>query len=147
MGIPFDFNQRMYDLDRDVGSAAYWVVVSGLVLSAAMIVLECLFALDAKPLAQRPAQRIGGGQRGHRHRPTWRRPASTPSSPFCAWTPHRAGDRARDNTPHRVPSRRPCGDGPSGRGAGADAVAGSTSNAQNVNAAVTRVRGVFVWYP
>ncbi|MET8010318.1 hypothetical protein ABZU86_08540 [Streptomyces sp. NPDC005271] len=56
VGIPFVLYQQMYELGWDIGSAAYWVVVSGLVLSAALIVLECLFSLDATPRPERPAQ-------------------------------------------------------------------------------------------
>ncbi|MFC9649525.1 glycosyltransferase [Streptomyces sp. NPDC056937] len=51
-GLPFLLYQRLYERGWDLGSAMYWVVVSGLLVSAVLIVLECVFALDAR---QRPA--------------------------------------------------------------------------------------------
>ncbi|GAA0546605.1 hypothetical protein GCM10010390_55960 [Streptomyces mordarskii] len=147
VGIPFVFYQQMYELGWDVGSAAYWVVVSGLVLSAAMIVLECLFALDAKPRPERPAQ-----------------PYPPASAVIAAYLPNEAAtivdtiesflrlDYPNEleivlayNTPHPMPVEETLREM-----ARRDPrlvlmpVAGSTSKAQNVNAAVTRVRGEFV---
>ncbi|MGP3928219.1 glycosyltransferase [Streptomyces sp. 8N616] len=147
VGVPFLLYQQMYELGWDLGSAMYWVVVGGLLASAALIVVECLFSLDSVPRPDRPAQ-----------------PYPPASAVIAAYLPNEAAtivdtvesflrlDYPNDleivlayNTPHPLPvedtlreiARRdprlvllP--------------VQGSTSKAQNINAAVTRVRGEMV---
>ncbi|WP_431772270.1 glycosyltransferase [Streptomyces cucumeris] len=148
VGIPFVVYQQTYaTLGWDIGSAAYWVVVSGLVLSAGMIVLECLFSLDATPRPERPSQ-----------------PYPPASAVIAAYLPNEAAtivDTVESflrleypneleivlayNTPHPMPVEDTLREM-----ARRDSrlvllpVAGSTSKAQNVNAAVTRVRGEVV---
>lgn len=147
VAVPFVLYQQLYALGWDAGSALYWVVVAGLVLSALLIVLECLYSLDAPARPERPGA-----------------PYPTASAVIAAYLPNEAATIVETvesflrldypgeleivlayNTPHPLPvedtlheiARReprlvllP--------------VAGSTSKAQNVNAAVTRVRGEFV---
>ncbi|MFH8568225.1 glycosyltransferase [Streptomyces sp. NPDC017993] len=147
VAVPFVLYQQTYTLGWDLGSAMYWVVVAGLVLSALLIVLECLFSLDAASRPEKPGA-----------------PYPPASAVIAAYLPNEAAtivdtvesflrlDYPNEleivlayNTPHPLPvedtlrqiARRdprlvllP--------------VAGSTSKAQNVNAAVTRVRGEFV---
>ncbi|MGP4000724.1 glycosyltransferase [Streptomyces sp. 8N706] len=147
VGVPFTLYQQAYELGWDVGSAMYWVVVAGLLVSAGLIVLECLFALDSVPRPERPSQ-----------------PYPPASAVIAAYLPNEAAtivetvesflrlDYPNDleivlayNTPHPLPvedtlreiARRdprlvllP--------------VEGSTSKAQNINAAVTRVHGEVV---
>ncbi|MFF4252099.1 glycosyltransferase [Streptomyces sp. NPDC001663] len=148
VGVPFVLYEQAYEvLGWDVASAVYWVVVAGLVLSATLILLECLFALDA------PARPAGPAQ------------AYPPASAvIAAYLPNEAAtivdtvesflrvDYPNDleivlayNTPHPLPvedalreiARRD-------RRFVLLPVPGSTSKAQNVNAAVSRVRGEFV---
>jgi cellulose synthase/poly-beta-1,6-N-acetylglucosamine synthase-like glycosyltransferase len=147
VAVPFVLYRQTYELGWDLGSGMYWVVVAGLVLSALLIVLECLFSLDATARPERP---------GRAYPPA--------SAVIAAYLPNEAAtivDTVESflrldypgeleivlayNTPHALPvedtlreiARR-------------DArlvllpVAGSTSKAQNINAAVTRVRGEFV---
>ncbi|MFF4499664.1 glycosyltransferase [Streptomyces sp. NPDC001401] len=148
VGVPFALYEQAYTvLGWDIASTVYWVVVAGLVLSATLILLECLFSLDAPARPAAPAQ-----------------PYPPASAVIAAYLPNEAAtivdtvesflrvDYPNDleivlayNTPHPLPvedtlreiARRdprlvllP--------------VAGSTSKAQNVNAAVSRVRGEFV---
>ncbi|MFG2022180.1 glycosyltransferase [Streptomyces sp. NPDC048825] len=147
IGVPFLIYQQAYALGWDLASAAYWVVVAGLVVSALLIVLECLYSLDAEP---RPAQAA--------------QPYPPASAVIAAYLPNEAAtivdtvesflrlDYPNEleivlayNTPHPLPvedtlreiARRdprlvllP--------------VPGSTSKAQNLNAAATRVGGEFV---
>ncbi|MET9831372.1 glycosyltransferase [Streptomyces sp. NPDC006385] len=148
VGVPFALYEQAYAvLGWDVASAVYWVVVAGLVLSAALILLECLFSLDAPTRPATPAQ-----------------PYPPASAVIAAYLPNEAAtivdtvesflrlDYPGDleivlayNTPHPLPvedtlrqiARRD-------RRFVLLPVPGSTSKAQNINAAVTRVRGEFV---
>ncbi|WP_369169123.1 glycosyltransferase [Streptomyces sp. R28] len=148
VGVPFALYEQAYAvLGWDVASVVYWAVVAGLVLSAALILLECLFALDAPTRPAAPAQ-----------------PYPPASAVIAAYLPNEAAtivdtvesflrlDYPNDleivlayNTPHALPvedtlreiARRD-------RRLVLLPVAGSTSKAQNVNAAVSRVRGEFV---
>ncbi|WP_420907459.1 glycosyltransferase [Streptomyces scabichelini] len=147
IGVPFLVYEQAYALGWDLASAAYWVVVTGLVVSALLIVLECLYSLDAEPRPARAAQ-----------------PYPPASAVIAAYLPNEAAtivdtvesflrlDYPNEleivlayNTPHPLPvedtlreiARRdprlvllP--------------VPGSTSKAQNLNAAATRVAGEFV---
>ncbi|MFG2223333.1 glycosyltransferase [Streptomyces sp. NPDC048644] len=147
VAVPFVLYRQTYALGWDLGSAMYWVVVAGLVLSALLIVLECLFSLDAQARPEKPGA-----------------PYPPASAVIAAYLPNEAATIVETvesflrldypgeleivlayNTPHPLPvedtlraiARRdprlvllP--------------VIGSTSKAQNVNAAVTRVRGEFV---
>ncbi|MBC3993641.1 glycosyltransferase [Streptomyces sp. AC563] len=147
VGAPFVFYQQTYAHGWDVGSAVYWVVVAGLLVSAALIVLECLYALDATPRPQRPAQ-----------------PYPPASAVIAAYLPNEAAtivDTVESflqldypgeleivlayNTPHPLPVEETLREI-----ARRDPrlvllpVVGSTSKAQNINAAVTRVRGEMV---
>ncbi|MEV7191286.1 glycosyltransferase [Streptomyces sp. NPDC093510] len=147
VGVPFLLYQQAYAMGWDAASFAYWVVVAGLVTSALLIVLECLFSLDAE---QRPA---APGQ-----------PYPVASAVIAAYLPNEAAtivdtvesflrlDYPNEleivlayNTPHPLPVEETLREI-----AGRDPrlvllpVAGSTSKAQNLNAAVTRVRGEFV---
>ncbi|MFD9906647.1 glycosyltransferase [Streptomyces sp. NPDC059063] len=148
VGVPFLLYQQAYDrLGWDVASYAYWVVVAGLVTSALLIVLECLFSLDATPRPAAPAQ-----------------PYPPASAVIAAYLPNEAAtivdtvesflrlDYPNDleivlayNTPHPLPVEDTLREM-----ARRDPrlvllpVPGSTSKAQNLNAAVTRVRGEFV---
>ncbi|MCK7625512.1 glycosyltransferase [Streptomyces sp. RS10V-4] len=147
IGVPFVLYQQAYRAGWDLGSAMYWVVVAGLVLSALLIILECLYALDAPPRPERPGA-----------------PYPPASAVIAAYLPNEAAtlvdtveaflrqDYPGDleivlayNTPHPLPVEDTL------RALAARdprlvllPVAGSTSKAQNVNAAVTRVRGEFV---
>lgn len=148
VGVPFALYEQAYTvLGWDVASTVYWAVVAGLVLSAALILLECLFSLDAPTRPAAPAQ-----------------PYPPASAVIAAYLPNEAAtivdtvesflrlDYPNDleivlayNTPHALPvedtlreiARRD-------RRLVLLPVAGSTSKAQNVNAAVSRVRGEFV---
>ncbi|MFI6009149.1 glycosyltransferase [Streptomyces sp. NPDC051243] len=148
VGVPFALYEQTYAvLGWDMASAVYWVVVAGLVLSAALILLECLFSLDAPTRPAAPAQ-----------------PYPPASAVIAAYLPNEAAtivdtvesflrlDYPNDleivlayNTPHALPvedtlreiARRD-------RRLVLLPVPGSTSKAQNINAAVTRVRGEFV---
>ncbi|GHC41363.1 hypothetical protein GCM10010349_01460 [Streptomyces flavofungini] len=148
VGVPFLLYQQAYDrLGWDVAAYAYWVVVAGLVASALLIVLECLFALDAPPRPAAAAQ-----------------PYPPASAVVAAYLPNEAAtivDTVESflrleypgeleivlayNTPHPLPVEDTLREV-----ARRDPrlvllpVAGSTSKAQNLNAAVTRVRGEFV---
>nr|WP_246096281.1 glycosyltransferase [Streptomyces botrytidirepellens] len=147
VAVPFVFYQQMYELGWDVGSAAYWVVVGGLIVSAVLIVLECLFSLDAASRPERPAQ-----------------PYPPAGAVIAAYLPNEAAtivdtvesflrlDYPNEleivlayNTPHPMPVEDTLREM-----ARRDPrlvllpVAGSTSKAQNINAAVTRVRGEMV---
>ncbi|MER6142338.1 glycosyltransferase [Streptomyces sparsogenes] len=147
VGVPFMVYQRLYELGWDLGSAMYWVVVSGLLLSAVLIVLECLFALDSVPRPDRPAQ-----------------PYPPASAVIAAYLPNEAAtivDTVESflrleypsdleivlayNTPHPLPVEDTLREM-----ARRDPrlvllpVPGSTSKAQNINAAVSRVRGEVV---
>ncbi|MGC9538586.1 glycosyltransferase [Streptomyces sp. UG1] len=148
VGVPFALYEQAYALlGWDVASAVYWVVVAGLVLSASLILLECLFSLDAPTRPAAPAQ-----------------PYPPASAVIAAYLPNEAAtivdtvesflrlDYPNDleivlayNTPHALPVEDTLRDI-----ARRDPrlallpVAGSTSKAQNVNAAVSRVRGEFV---
>lgn len=147
VGVPFVLYQQLYELGWDVSSAVYWVVVSGLLLSAGLIVLECLFSLDAPARPARPG-----------------RPYPPASAVIAAYLPNEAAtivDTVESfqrleypgdleivlayNTPHPLPVEDTLREM-----ARTDPrlvllpVEGSTSKAQNVNAAVTRVRGEFV---
>ncbi|MET8680617.1 glycosyltransferase [Streptomyces sp. NPDC004647] len=147
VGVPFVLYQQTYEMGWDIGSSMYWVVVAGLLLSAGLIVLECLFSLDAVPRPDSPAQ-----------------PYPPASAVIAAYLPNEAATIVETvesflrleypndleivlayNTPHPLPvedtlrelARRdprlvllP--------------VEGSTSKAQNINAAVTRVHGEVV---
>ncbi|TXS46743.1 glycosyltransferase [Streptomyces sp. uw30] len=147
VGVPFALYEQAYALGWDIASAVYWVVVAGLVLSASLILLECLFSLDAPTRPAAPAQ-----------------PYPPASAVIAAYLPNEAAtivdtvesflrlDYPNDleivlayNTPHPLPvedtlraiARRD-------RRFVLLQVPGSTSKAQNINAAVTRVRGEFV---
>ncbi|KUJ70164.1 histidine kinase [Streptomyces albus subsp. albus] len=146
-GLPFWIYQQAYGLGWDLGSAMYWVVVTGLLVSAALILLECLFSLDAPERPERPGQ-----------------PYPPASAVIAAYLPNEAAtivDTVESflrleypneleivlayNTPHPLPVEDTL------RAIAARdprlvllPVAGSTSKAQNVNAAVTRVRGEMV---
>ncbi|MES4905572.1 MULTISPECIES: glycosyltransferase [unclassified Streptomyces] len=147
VGVPFVLYQRMYELGWDLGSAMYWVVVAGLLLSAALIVVECLFALDSVDRPERPAQ-----------------PYPPASAVIAAYLPNEAAtivdtvesflrlEYPNDleivlayNTPHPLPVEDTLREM-----ARRDPrlvllpVPGSTSKAQNINAAVSRVRGEVV---
>ncbi|MER7399212.1 glycosyltransferase [Streptomyces sp. NPDC000151] len=147
VGLPFVVYQQAYGWGWDVGSVMYWVVVAGLVISAALIVIECLFSLDASRRPERPAQ-----------------PYPPASAIIAAYLPNEAAtivdtvesflrlEYPNDfevvlayNTPHPLPIEDTLREM-----AARDPrlvlmpVAGSTSKAQNVNAAVTRVRGEIV---
>lgn len=147
VGLPFLVYQQAYEFGWDLGSAMYWVVVTGLLLSAALILLECLFALDAPSRPESPGQ-----------------PYPTASAVIAAYLPNEAAtivDTVESflalrypgeleivlayNTPHPLPVEDTLRDI-----ARRDPrlvllpVPGSTSKAQNVNAAVTRVRGEMV---
>ncbi|MFJ2672692.1 glycosyltransferase [Streptomyces sp. NPDC087525] len=183
-GLPFLLYQRLYERGWDLGSAMYWVVVSGLLVSAVLIVLECVFALDAK---QRPAGPGGldttegregrdgqEGQEGQVADGPARAAGSRPDAPgrpyppasavIAAYLPNEAAtivdtvesflrlDYPNEleivlayNTPHPLPVEDTLREI-----AGRDPrlvllpVPGSTSKAQNVNAAVTRVHGEMV---
>ncbi|TJZ49523.1 glycosyltransferase [Streptomyces piniterrae] len=147
VGVPFVLYQQTYELGWDLGSAMYWVVVAGLVLSALLIVLECLYSLDSTPRPEKPGQ-----------------PYPPASAVIAAYLPNEAAtivdtvesflrlDYPNEleivlayNTPHPLPVEETLREI-----AARDPrlvllpVAGSTSKAQNINAAVTRVRGEFV---
>ncbi|GGX26695.1 glycosyltransferase [Streptomyces noursei] len=147
IGVPFALYRQTYLAGWDLGSGMYWAVVAGLVLSALLIVLECLYALDAPTRPQRP---------GAAYPPA--------SAVIAAYLPNEAAtivDTVESflrqdypggleivlayNTPHPLPVEDTLREI-----AARDPrlvllpVAGSTSKAQNVNAAVTRVRGEFV---
>ncbi|NUP19119.1 MAG: glycosyltransferase [Streptomyces sp.] len=148
VGVPFALYEQAYAvLGWDVASSVYWVVVAGLVLSASLILLECLFSLDAPARPTAPAQ-----------------PYPPASAVIAAYLPNEAAtivdtvesflrlDYPGDleivlayNTPHALPVEDTLREI-----ALRDPrlvllpVAGSTSKAQNVNAAVSRVRGEFV---
>ncbi|MEU6079126.1 glycosyltransferase [Streptomyces sp. NPDC047108] len=147
VGVPFVLYQQVYTLGFDLGSVMYWVVVSGLLISALLIVMECLFSLDSVSRPAKPGA-----------------PYPTASAVIAAYLPNEAAtivDTVESflcldypgeleivlayNTPHPLPvedTLRAI--------AGRDPrlvllpVQGSTSKAQNINAAVTRVRGEFV---
>lgn len=148
VGVPFALYEQTYSvLGWDVASAVYWVVVAGLVLSATLILLECLFALDAPARPPAPAQ-----------------PYPTASAVIAAYLPNEAAtivdtvesflrvDYPGDleivlayNTPHPLPVEDTLREiAHRDRRFVLLPVAGSTSKAQNINAAVTRVRGEFV---
>ncbi|GAU67066.1 two-component response regulator [Streptomyces sp. NBRC 110611] len=147
VGVPFVLYQQAYALGWDLGAAMYWVVVAGLVLSAVLIVLECLFSLDAAARPERPGA-----------------PYPPASAVIAAYLPNEAAtivDTVESflrldypgeleivlayNTPHPLPVEETLREI-----AARDPrlvlmpVTGSTSKAQNINAAVTRVRGEFV---
>ncbi|MFI0218329.1 glycosyltransferase [Streptomyces lydicus] len=147
IAVPFALYRQAYRLGWDLGSAMYWVVVAGLVLSALLIVLECLFSLDAAARPERPGA-----------------PYPPASAVIAAYLPNEAAtivDTVESflrldypaeleivlayNTPHPLPVEDTLREI-----AARDPrlvllpVAGSTSKAQNINAAVTRVRGEFV---
>ncbi|MFE0175496.1 glycosyltransferase [Streptomyces sp. NPDC059002] len=147
VGVPFLCYRQAYEMGWDAAAVAYWVVVAGLVTSALLILLECLFSLDAK---QRPA--------------TPGQPYPVASAVIAAYLPNEAAtivdtvesflrlDYPNElevvlayNTPHDLPVEETLRDI-----ARRDPrlvllpVPGSTSKAQNLNAAVTRVRGEFV---
>ncbi|MEW1923919.1 glycosyltransferase [Streptomyces sp. NPDC088360] len=147
VGVPFLLYQQAYELGWDAAGSAYWVVVAGLVLSALLIMLECLFSLDATDRPERPGQ-----------------PYPSASAVIAAYLPNEAAtivDTVESflrldypaeleivlayNTPHPLPVEDTLREM-----AARDPrlvllpVAGSTSKAQNINAAVTRVRGEFV---
>lgn len=147
VGVPFLLYQQAYAMGWDAAAVAYWVVVAGLVTSALLIVVECLFSLDAKPRPETPGQ-----------------PYPAASAVIAAYLPNEAAtivDTVESflrldypdeleivlayNTPHPLPVEETLRDM-----ARRDPrlvllpVAGSTSKAQNLNAAVTRVRGEFV---
>ncbi|MGI5471582.1 glycosyltransferase [Streptomyces sp. CA-132043] len=147
VGLPFLVYQQAYGRGWDVGSVMYWVVVAGLLVSAALIVVECLFSLDAPRRPAEPAE-----------------PYPPASAIIAAYLPNEAAtivdtvesflrlDYPNDfevvlayNTPHPLPIEDTLREM-----AARDPrlvllpVAGSTSKAQNVNAAVTRVRGDIV---
>ena len=147
LGAPFVLYQQLYEIGIDLGSSMYWVVVTGLLISAALVALECLYALDAPARPKTPGQ-----------------PYPPASAVIAAYLPNEAAtivDTVESflrleypgelevilayNTPRPLPvedtlreiARR-------------DPrlvllnVTGSTSKAQNVNAAVSRIRGEFV---
>ncbi|MFH8366099.1 glycosyltransferase [Streptomyces sp. NPDC018031] len=147
VGLPFLLYQQAYQAGWDLGSAMYWVVVTGLLVSAVLILLECLFSLDAPSRPDRPGQ-----------------PYPPASAVIAAYLPNEAAtivDTVESflglrypgeleivlayNTPHPLPVEDTLREM-----ARRDPrlvllpVAGSTSKAQNVNAAVTRVRGEMV---
>lgn len=66
VAVPFVLYQQAYELGFDLGSGMYWVVVAGLVLSALLIVLECLFSLDAVARPETPGAPYPCGQCRHR---------------------------------------------------------------------------------
>ncbi|QKW10030.1 glycosyltransferase [Streptomyces sp. NA04227] len=146
-GLPFWLYTQTYAMGFDLGSIMYWVVVAGLIVSALLIIVECLFSLDAPPRPSKPGQ-----------------PYPPASAVIAAYLPNEAATivdtvesfLALDypnhlevvlayNTPHPLPVEDTLREM-----ARRDPrlvlmeVPGSTSKAQNVNAAVTRVRGEFV---
>lgn len=148
VGVPFALYEQAYAvLGWDVASAVYWVVVAGLVLSASLILVECLFSLDAPTRPAAPAQ-----------------PYPPASAVIAAYLPNEAAtivdtvesflrlDYPNDleivlayNTPHPLPVEDALREiALRDRRLVLLPVAGSTSKAQNINAAVTRVRGEFV---
>ncbi|MFJ5226651.1 glycosyltransferase [Streptomyces sp. NPDC088400] len=184
VAVPFLLYQQLYLLGWDLGSAMYWVVVAGLVVSAVLIVLECVYSLDATPRPDGPgtadrsaaSDRPGtltatGGAKGQDRSAGQEERPEHPGQPYppasaviAAYLPNEAAtivdtvesflrlDYPNDleimlayNTPHPLPvedtlreiARR-------------DPrlvllqVQGSTSKAQNINAAVTRVHGEMV---
>ncbi|WP_274912652.1 glycosyltransferase [Streptomyces sp. WZ-12] len=147
IGAPFALYQQAYRAGWDLGSVMYWVVVAGLVLSALLIILECLYALDAPARPELPGA-----------------PYPPASAVIAAYLPNEAATIVETvesflrqdypggleivlayNTPHPLPVEDTLREI-----AARDPrlvllpVAGSTSKAQNVNAAVSRVRGEFV---
>ena len=147
IGVPFALYQQLAALGWDITSGVYWVVVCGLLLSAGLIVVECLFSLDAATRPAEPAQ-----------------PFPPASAVIAAYLPNEAATIVETvesflrldypgelevvlayNTPHPLPVEDTLRDIARG-----DPrlvllpVRGSTSKAQNINAAVTRVRGEFV---
>ncbi|MGH4028076.1 glycosyltransferase [Actinomycetota bacterium Odt1-20B] len=147
IGLPFLLYQQAYAMGWDAAAVAYWVVVAGLVLSALLIVLECLFSLDAQPRPDGPAQ-----------------PYPAASAVIAAYLPNEAAtivdtvesflrlDYPNEleivlayNTPHPLPVEDTLREiAERDRRLVLLPVAGSTSKAQNINAAATRVRGEFV---
>lgn len=147
LGVPFVLYQQMYLAGVDLGSVVYWMVVAGLLASAALVTLECLFALDAQSRPPSPGQ-----------------PYPAASAVIAAYLPNEAAtivDTVESflrleypgdleivlayNTPSRLPVEDTLREM-----AQRDPrlvllkVPGSTSKAQNINAAVTRVHGEFV---
>ncbi|MGP3966580.1 glycosyltransferase [Streptomyces sp. 6N223] len=148
VGAPFLLYQQAHALlGWDLGSAMYWVVVAGLVFSSVLIVLECLFSLDAPARPDRPGQ-----------------PYPPATAIIAAHLKNEAAtivDTVESflkldypaeleivlayNTPHPLPVEEMLRDI-----ARRDPrlvllpVPGSTSKAQNINAAITRVRGEMV---
>ncbi|WP_433338695.1 glycosyltransferase [Spirillospora sp. CA-294931] len=137
----------LYQAGIDAGPVMYWVVVAALVTAAALIMLECLFTLDAVPRPAHPA-----------------RPYPAASAIIAAYLPNEAATIVETvesflrldypgeleivlayNTPRPLPVEEALRDL-----ARRDPrlvllpVTGSTSKAQNLNAAITRVRGEFV---
>ncbi|MGW7577497.1 diguanylate cyclase domain-containing protein [Streptomyces sp. NPDC054765] len=140
VAVPFVLYRQAYELGWDLGSGMYWVVVAGLVLSALLIVLECLYSLDSVTRPETPGA-----------------PYPPASAVIAAYLPNEAAtivDTVESflrldypgeleivlayNTPHPLPvedTLREIAD--------RDPrlvllpVAGSTSKAQNINAAVT----------
>lgn len=147
VGVPLALYMELYALGWDVVGVVYWAVVAGLLTSAALIVLECVFSLDAVARPERPTQ-----------------PYPPASAVIAAYLPNEAAtivDTVESflaleypggleivlayNTPHPLPVEDTLRDM-----ARRDPrlvllpVQGSTSKAQNVNAAVTRVHGEIV---
>lgn len=147
LGVPLLLYQALALLGLDIAGAMYWVVVGGLVLSALLITIECLFSLDSPPRPERPGQ-----------------PYPPASAVIAAYLPNEAAtivDTVESflrleypneleivlayNTPHPLLVEDTLREM-----AARDArlvllpVPGSTSKAQNVNAAISRVRGEFV---
>ncbi|GHH86076.1 hypothetical protein GCM10018793_56610 [Streptomyces sulfonofaciens] len=147
LGVPFLLYQQLYLAGFDLGSAMYWVVVAGLMTSAALVALECLFSLDAPERPGSPGQ-----------------PYPPASAVIAAYLPNEAAtivDTVESflrleypgeleivlayNTPRPLPVEETLRDI-----ARRDPrlvllkVRGSTSKAQNINAAVSRLHGEFV---
>ncbi|MFD8396662.1 glycosyltransferase, partial [Streptomyces sp. NPDC059680] len=147
VGVPFGLYRLLFGLGWDVGSGMYWVVVCGLVVSALLIVLECLYSLDAQVRPEGPGV-----------------PYPPASAVIAAYLPNEAEtivetvqsflrvEYGNDlevvlayNTPCPLPVEERLREI-----AREDPrlvllrVEGSTSKAQNVNAAVSRVRGEMV---
>ncbi|POM24917.1 Beta-monoglucosyldiacylglycerol synthase [Actinomadura rubteroloni] len=147
VGVPLAGYVLLEQIGWDAGPLMYWVVSGALVLAAALVVLECLYSLDSVPRPAAPGA-----------------PYPPASAIICAYLPNEAAtivDTVESflrvdypgqldivlayNTPRPLPVE--------------DAlreiarrdprlvllpVPGSTSKAQNLNAAITQVRGEFV---
>ncbi|MET7637407.1 glycosyltransferase [Streptomyces sp. NPDC005438] len=147
VGVPLAVYLQLGQLGIPLGSYMYWVVVGGLLLSAVLIVLECMYALDAPSRPEKPGS-----------------PYPPASAVIAAYLPNEAAtivDTVESflrldypgqleivlayNTPHPLPVEDTLREmAARDRRLVLLPVDGSTSKAQNVNAAVSGVRGEFV---